>query len=108
MPVLASLKRRETHYSKNADLQPIRYTSMTCAYIALITFAGLKVNAALPILIKGEDWLGLTKCVVAAESVNCQAKCFRSFVDRIHNNSKIGTWRNLPFFDLFALILRIV
>jgi divalent metal cation (Fe/Co/Zn/Cd) transporter len=46
MPVLASLKRREAHRSKNAALAADAVQSATCAYIALITLAGLAVNAA--------------------------------------------------------------
>jgi hypothetical protein len=46
MPVLASLKRREAHLSKNAALAADAVQSATCAYIALITLAGLAVNAA--------------------------------------------------------------
>jgi divalent metal cation (Fe/Co/Zn/Cd) transporter len=46
MPVLASLKRREARLSKNAALAADAVQSATCAYIALITLAGLAVNAA--------------------------------------------------------------
>lgn len=46
MPILASLKRREAHLSKNAALAADAVQSATCAYIALITLAGLAVNAA--------------------------------------------------------------
>ncbi len=46
MPVLASLKRREARRSKNAALAADAVQSATCAYIALITLAGLAVNAA--------------------------------------------------------------
>jgi len=46
MPVLATLKRREAHRSKNAALAADAVQSATCAYIALITLAGLAVNAA--------------------------------------------------------------
>lgn len=49
MPVLAALKRREAHRSKNAALAADAVQSATCAYIALITLAGLVVNAALHI-----------------------------------------------------------
>jgi len=74
MPVLATLKRREAHRSKNAALAADAVQSATCAYIALITLAGLAVNAAfnlawfdsmaalaaIPILIKEgrSAWLG--------------------------------------------------
>jgi len=46
MPILASLKRREARSSKNAALAADAVQSATCAYIALITLAGLAVNAA--------------------------------------------------------------
>ena len=46
MPVLAFLKRREARLSKNAALAADAVQSATCAYIALITLAGLAVNAA--------------------------------------------------------------
>lgn len=46
MPVLASLKRREARRSNNAALAADAVQSATCAYIALITLAGLAVRAA--------------------------------------------------------------
>lgn len=46
MPVLASLKRREARRSNNAALAADAVQSATCAYIALITLAGLGINAA--------------------------------------------------------------
>lgn len=46
MPILASLKRREARLSKNAALAADAVQSATCAYIALITLAGLAMNAA--------------------------------------------------------------
>jgi len=46
MPVLATLKRREAHRSKNAALAADAVQSAACAYIALIALAGLAVNAA--------------------------------------------------------------
>jgi divalent metal cation (Fe/Co/Zn/Cd) transporter len=46
MPVLAALKRREARRSKNVALAADAVQSATCAYIALITLAGLAVNAA--------------------------------------------------------------
>jgi divalent metal cation (Fe/Co/Zn/Cd) transporter len=66
MPILAILKRREARLSKNAALAADAVQSATCAYFALITLAGLAVNAifhipwfdslaalvAIPILIK--------------------------------------------------------
>ena len=74
MPVLATLKRREAQRSANAALAADAVQSATCAYIALITLAGLALNAAfhipwfdsvaalvaIPILIKEgrSAWLG--------------------------------------------------
>ena len=74
MPVLAALKRREAKRSGNAALAADAVQSATCAYIALITLAGLALNAAfhipwfdsvaalvaIPILIKEGRlaWLG--------------------------------------------------
>ena len=46
MPVLAFLKRREARRSKNAALAADAVQSATCAYLALITLAGLAINAA--------------------------------------------------------------
>jgi divalent metal cation (Fe/Co/Zn/Cd) transporter len=46
MPVLATLKRREAQRSGNAALAADAVQSATCAYIALITLAGLALNAA--------------------------------------------------------------
>jgi divalent metal cation (Fe/Co/Zn/Cd) transporter len=46
MPVLAYLKRREARRGGNAALAADAVQSATCAYIALITLAGLAVNAA--------------------------------------------------------------
>ncbi len=46
MPTLAYLKRREARLSKNVALAADAVQSATCAYIALITLAGLAVNAA--------------------------------------------------------------
>ena len=46
MPVLATLKRREARRSQNAALAVDAVQSATCAYIALITLAGLVLNAA--------------------------------------------------------------
>lgn len=46
MPILAYLKRREARLSKNAALAADAVQSATCAYIALVTLAGLAVNAA--------------------------------------------------------------
>jgi divalent metal cation (Fe/Co/Zn/Cd) transporter len=66
MPVLASLKRREAHRGKNTALAADAVQSAACAYLSLITLAGLAINAtfhvgwfdsisallAIPILIK--------------------------------------------------------
>jgi len=46
MPVLAALKRREARRHGNAALAADAVQSATCAYIALITLAGVGVNAA--------------------------------------------------------------
>ena len=46
MPVLAALKRREARRSGNAALAADAVQSATCAYLAMITLAGLGVNAA--------------------------------------------------------------
>lgn len=46
MPVLAFLKRREARRSLNAALAADAVQSATCAYLALITLAGLAINAA--------------------------------------------------------------
>ena len=46
MPVLATLKRREARRTQNAALAADAVQSATCAYIALITLAGLALNAA--------------------------------------------------------------
>ena len=46
MPVLALLKRRESHRSNNAALAADAVQSATCAYLALITLAGLAISAA--------------------------------------------------------------
>jgi divalent metal cation (Fe/Co/Zn/Cd) transporter len=46
MPILATLKRLEARQSGNAALAADAVQSATCAYIALITLAGLAVNAA--------------------------------------------------------------
>jgi divalent metal cation (Fe/Co/Zn/Cd) transporter len=46
MPVLAALKRREARLSGNAALAADAVQSATCAYLALITLAGLALNAA--------------------------------------------------------------
>ena len=76
MPVLAWLKRREAHRSRNKALGADATQSATCAYLALITLMGLAMNAffhiawfdvmaalvAIPILIKEgrSAWQGQT------------------------------------------------
>jgi divalent metal cation (Fe/Co/Zn/Cd) transporter len=49
MPVLAWLKRREARRSGNTALAADAVQSATCAYLALITLAGLAANAVLHI-----------------------------------------------------------
>jgi divalent metal cation (Fe/Co/Zn/Cd) transporter len=49
MPILATLKRREARRSNNVALAADAVQSATCAYLALITLAGLVANAALHI-----------------------------------------------------------
>jgi divalent metal cation (Fe/Co/Zn/Cd) transporter len=46
MPVLAALKRREAKRTGNVALAADAVQSATCAYLALVTLAGLAVNAA--------------------------------------------------------------
>lgn len=46
MPILAMLKRREARRSNNVALAADAVQSATCAYLALITLAGLASNAA--------------------------------------------------------------
>jgi divalent metal cation (Fe/Co/Zn/Cd) transporter len=46
MPILAMLKRREARRSNNVALAADAVQSATCAYLALITLAGLVANAA--------------------------------------------------------------
>lgn len=45
MPVLATLKRREARRTNNVALAADAVQSATCAYLALITLAGLAANA---------------------------------------------------------------
>jgi divalent metal cation (Fe/Co/Zn/Cd) transporter len=45
MPILAKLKRREARRSKNAALAADAVQSATCAYLAVISLAGLALNA---------------------------------------------------------------
>lgn len=46
MPILATLKRREAQRSNNVALAADAVQSATCAFLALITLAGLAANAA--------------------------------------------------------------
>jgi divalent metal cation (Fe/Co/Zn/Cd) transporter len=46
MPILATLKRTEARRSNNVALAADAVQSATCAYLALITLAGLAANAA--------------------------------------------------------------
>lgn len=46
MPILAALKRRHARTTGNAALAADAVQSATCAYLALITLAGLALNAA--------------------------------------------------------------
>jgi divalent metal cation (Fe/Co/Zn/Cd) transporter len=46
MPIIAMLKRREARRSNNLALAADAVQSATCAYLALITLAGLAANAA--------------------------------------------------------------
>lgn len=46
MPILAWLKRREARHSHNVALAADAVQSATCAYLALVTLAGLAANAA--------------------------------------------------------------
>ena len=45
MPILAALKRRHARLTSNAALAADAVQSATCAYLALITLAGLALNA---------------------------------------------------------------
>jgi divalent metal cation (Fe/Co/Zn/Cd) transporter len=45
MPILATLKRREARRNENVALAADAIQSATCAYLALITLAGLAANA---------------------------------------------------------------
>jgi divalent metal cation (Fe/Co/Zn/Cd) transporter len=47
MPILARLKRLEARRTNNVALAADAVQSATCAYLALVTLAGLAVNAAL-------------------------------------------------------------
>lgn len=60
MPVLAFLKRREARRRKNAALAADAVQSATCAYLALITLAGLAANVAFHV-----PWLDSAAALVA-------------------------------------------
>jgi divalent metal cation (Fe/Co/Zn/Cd) transporter len=60
MPVLAMLKRREARRTNNVALAADAVQSATCAYLALITLAGLAANAVFHI-----PWLDSVAALVA-------------------------------------------
>jgi divalent metal cation (Fe/Co/Zn/Cd) transporter len=60
MPVLATLKRREARRTNNVALAADAVQSATCAYLALITLAGLAANAVFHIA-----WLDSVAALVA-------------------------------------------
>ena len=60
MPILAMFKRREAKRSNNVALAADAVQSATCAYLALITLAGLAANAAFHI-----PWIDSVAALVA-------------------------------------------
>jgi len=60
MPILATLKRREARRTHNVALAADAVQSATCAYLALVTLAGLAANAALHI-----PWVDSVAALVA-------------------------------------------
>jgi hypothetical protein len=60
MPILAALKRREARRTHNVALAADAVQSATCAYLALVTLAGLAANAALHI-----PWVDSVAALVA-------------------------------------------
>jgi divalent metal cation (Fe/Co/Zn/Cd) transporter len=60
MPILATLKRREARRTNNVALMADAVQSATCAYLALVTLAGLAANAALHI-----PWVDSVAALVA-------------------------------------------
>lgn len=60
MPVLATLKRREARRTNNLALAADAVQSATCAYLALVTLAGLAANAVFHI-----PWLDSVAALVA-------------------------------------------
>ena len=60
MPILATLKRREARRTNNVALAADAIQSATCAYLALITLAGLAANAVFHI-----PWIDSLAALVA-------------------------------------------
>ena len=60
MPILATLKRREARRTNNVALMADAVQSATCAYLALVTLAGLAANAAFHI-----PWVDSVAALVA-------------------------------------------
>jgi divalent metal cation (Fe/Co/Zn/Cd) transporter len=60
MPILAALKRREARRTNNVALAADAVQSATCAYLALVTLAGLAANAAFHI-----PWVDSVAALVA-------------------------------------------
>jgi divalent metal cation (Fe/Co/Zn/Cd) transporter len=60
MPILATLKRREARRTNNVALAADSIQSATCAYLALVTLAGLTANAVFHI-----PWVDLFAALVA-------------------------------------------
>jgi divalent metal cation (Fe/Co/Zn/Cd) transporter len=60
MPILAALKRREARRTHNVALAADAVQSATCAYLALVTLAGLAANAAFHI-----PWVDSVAALVA-------------------------------------------
>jgi len=60
MPILAGLKRKEARRINNVALAADAVQSATCAYLALITLAGLAANAAFHI-----PWIDSLAALVA-------------------------------------------
>ena len=63
MPVLATLKRKEARRTHNPALAADAVQSATCAYLALITLAGLAANAAFHI-----PWVDSVAALLASRS----------------------------------------
>jgi divalent metal cation (Fe/Co/Zn/Cd) transporter len=73
MPVLATLKRREAQRSANPALAADAVQSATCAYIALITLAGLGLNATFHI-----PWFDSVAALMAIPILTCCSHCSAS------------------------------